>query len=77
MEDQKLLSAIEEGVSKGVPMDFIAYSLVRAGWPRQRVEAAVEGGMLLALSLKTSLVMSEWPSFIRSAEATSSMSTCP
>ena len=42
MEDARLKAAIEEGVSKGVPLDFIAYSLTRAGWPKQIVEEAVE-----------------------------------
>jgi ATP-binding cassette subfamily B protein len=40
-QEQRLFQAIEEGVSKGVPMEFIAYSLSRAGWPRQVVESAV------------------------------------
>jgi ATP-binding cassette subfamily B protein len=40
-QEQRLTLAIEEGVSKGVPMEFIAYSLTRAGWPRQVVEDAV------------------------------------
>src|SRR5947209_4556691 len=37
MLDQNLKQAIEEGVSKGVPMEFIAYSLTRAGWPHDVV----------------------------------------
>lgn len=40
-QQQRLFLAIEEGVSKGVPMEFIAYSLTRAGWPRNAVEDAV------------------------------------
>jgi len=40
-QKQRLFLAIEEGVSKGVPMEFIAYSLTRAGWPRNVVEDAV------------------------------------
>jgi hypothetical protein len=40
-QNQRLYQAIEEGVSKGVPMDFIAYSLTRAGWPNQVVEQAI------------------------------------
>jgi ABC-type bacteriocin/lantibiotic exporter with double-glycine peptidase domain len=46
MEDQRLQKAIEEGVAKGVPVDFITYSLVRAGWPQQMVQDAVDGWML-------------------------------
>lgn len=42
MPEQRLQLAIEEGVSKGVPMQFIAYSLTRAGWPKAVVEEAVE-----------------------------------
>jgi ABC-type bacteriocin/lantibiotic exporter with double-glycine peptidase domain len=42
MEDERLKSAIEEGVSKGVPLDFIAYSLGRAGWPKQIVQEAID-----------------------------------
>ncbi len=41
MADQRLIQAIEEGVSKGVPMEFIAYSLTRAGWPKVVVDDAV------------------------------------
>jgi ATP-binding cassette subfamily B protein len=40
-QEQRLTLAIEEGVSKGVPLEFIAYSLTRAGWPKQVVEDAV------------------------------------
>ncbi len=42
MENQKLIAAIDEGVAKGVPMDFIAYSLTRAGWPAQMVADAID-----------------------------------
>jgi ABC-type multidrug transport system fused ATPase/permease subunit len=42
MQDQRLKQAIEEGVSKGVPVDFIAYSLQRAGWPKDMVNEAIE-----------------------------------
>src|ERR1039458_2874113 len=42
MQDQKLIQAIEEGIAKGVPVDFIAYSLTRAGWPQQMVSEAVD-----------------------------------
>lgn len=42
MEDQRLYQAIEEGVSKGVPMEFIAYSLKRAGWPSHVVDDSVD-----------------------------------
>ncbi len=41
MADQRLMMAIEEGVSKGVPMEFIVYSLTKAGWPKLVVEDAV------------------------------------
>jgi ABC-type bacteriocin/lantibiotic exporter with double-glycine peptidase domain len=46
MQDQRLQKAIEEGVSKGVPVDFIAYSLNRAGWPQQMVKEAIDSWML-------------------------------
>lgn len=42
MQDERLKKAIEEGISKGAPVDFIAYSLVRAGWPRQMVNEAID-----------------------------------
>lgn len=40
MQDQRLKLAIDEGVSKGVPMDFITYSLKRGGWPAEMVDLA-------------------------------------
>lgn len=46
MQDQRLQKAIEEGVAKGVPVDFITYSLNRAGWPQQMVQEAVDNWML-------------------------------
>jgi ABC-type bacteriocin/lantibiotic exporter with double-glycine peptidase domain len=46
MQDQRLKKAIEEGVAKGVPVDFIAYSLNRAGWPQQMVKEAIDSWML-------------------------------
>lgn len=42
---EQLKQAIEEGVAKGVPMDFIAYSLKRAGWPEQMVNEVVDNWM--------------------------------
>lgn len=42
MQEQQLKQAIEEGVSKGVPVDFIAYSLNRAGWPQDMVAEAID-----------------------------------
>jgi len=42
MEDARLKISIEEGVSKGVPLDFIGYSLTRAGWPKQMVQDAID-----------------------------------
>lgn len=42
MDDRRLKISIEEGVSKGVPLDFIAYSLNRAGWPMQMVQEAID-----------------------------------
>ncbi|MDB5164998.1 MAG: putative Xenobiotic-transporting ATPase [Candidatus Saccharibacteria bacterium] len=45
MQDQRLQKAIEEGVAKGVPVDFIAYSLTRAGWPQQMVKESIDAWM--------------------------------
>jgi len=46
-QDQvRLNAAIEEGVSKGVPVDFIAYSLTRAGWPQDMVKEALDTWLL-------------------------------
>jgi ABC-type multidrug transport system fused ATPase/permease subunit len=42
MDNQRLKQAIEEGIAKGVPVDFISYSLVRAGWPANLVKEAVD-----------------------------------
>jgi ATP-binding cassette subfamily B protein/subfamily B ATP-binding cassette protein MsbA len=42
MDDKRLAKAIEEGVSKGAPVDFIEYSLIRAGWPKQMVTEAID-----------------------------------
>lgn len=45
-QNERLKLAIEEGVSKGVPMDYIAYSLKRAGWPVQLVDRATNDWQL-------------------------------
>jgi ABC-type multidrug transport system fused ATPase/permease subunit len=42
MEKQRLRQAIEEGVTKGIPVDFIAYSLKRAGWPKDMVDETMD-----------------------------------
>jgi ABC-type multidrug transport system fused ATPase/permease subunit len=42
MDGAKLEAAIQEGVSKGVPLNFIRYSLIRAGWPQQIVGEAID-----------------------------------
>lgn len=41
-QEQRLKQAIEEGVSKGVPVDFISYSLQRAGWPKEMVNETID-----------------------------------
>lgn len=46
MHDQRLQHAIEEGIAKGVPVDFIAYSLNRAGWPQAMVTEAIDRWLL-------------------------------
>ena len=46
MEKERLKKSIDEGVSKGVPMDFISYSLVRAGWPEEMVTGAINEWLL-------------------------------
>ena len=45
-QNEQLLRAVDEGVSKGVPMDFIGYSLKRAGWPQAMVDQALNDWML-------------------------------
>lgn len=60
MQDQRLKLAIDEGVSKGVPMDFIAYSLKRAGWPEQLVKEAVDQWLLENGRLQKTTVFSQW-----------------
>jgi ABC-type multidrug transport system fused ATPase/permease subunit len=45
-QEQKLKQAIEEGVAKGVPVDFISYSLQRAGWPKDMVSEAIEAWLV-------------------------------
>jgi ATP-binding cassette, subfamily B, bacterial len=59
-QDQRLKAAIEEGVSKGVPMDFIAYSLKRAGWPEQMVREAIDHWLLENGRSQKTTVFSEW-----------------
>jgi ATP-binding cassette subfamily B protein len=46
MQDERLKKAIEEGISKGVPIDFIAYSLTKAGWPQKMVSETIETWLL-------------------------------
>lgn len=46
MQDERLNKAIEEGIAKGVPVDFIAYSLTRAGWPQDMVKDAIDQWLL-------------------------------
>lgn len=46
MQDERLKKAIEEGIAKGVPVDFIAYSLNRAGWPQGMVKEAIDQWLL-------------------------------
>lgn len=46
MHDERLKAAIEEGVAKGVPVDFIVYSLNKAGWPQQMVNDAMNQWLL-------------------------------
>lgn len=46
MQEERLKQAIEEGVAKGVPVDFISYSLVKAGWPQGMVKEAIDKWML-------------------------------
>ncbi len=60
MEDQRLQKAIEEGVAKGVPVDFITYSLNRAGWPRQMVQEAVDNWMLQNGRRQTTTEFAAW-----------------
>jgi ABC-type bacteriocin/lantibiotic exporter with double-glycine peptidase domain len=46
MQDERLKRAIEEGIAKGVPVDFIAYSLTRAGWPQDMVKESIDQWLL-------------------------------
>ncbi len=46
MQEETLLKAIDEGVSKGVPVDYIAYSLEQAGWPTQMIKDVVNKWLL-------------------------------
>jgi ABC-type bacteriocin/lantibiotic exporter with double-glycine peptidase domain len=60
MENERLQKAIEEGVAKGVPVDFITYSLNRAGWPREMVQEAVDSWMLANGRKQKTTGFSEW-----------------
>lgn len=60
MEDERLKRAIEEGVSKGVPVDFIAYSLTRAGWPKQMVTDAMESWLMANGRHQQTTGFTEW-----------------
>lgn len=59
-QNQRLLQAIDEGVSKGVPMDFISYSLIRAGWPKQMVNDAVNEWLLKNGRTQKTTAFGEW-----------------
>lgn len=59
-QNQRLYLAIEEGVSKGVPMDFITYSLTRAGWPHQVVEEGIARWRLANGREQKSTVFKDW-----------------
>ena len=39
--ENKIQIAIDEGISKGIPIDYIAYSLERAGWPTQMIQEEI------------------------------------
>ncbi|HEY5441995.1 MAG TPA: ABC transporter ATP-binding protein [Candidatus Saccharimonadales bacterium] len=60
MQDQRLKQAIEEGVAKGVPVDFIAYSLNRAGWPQQMVKESIDTWMLENGRRQTTTEFKSW-----------------
>ncbi len=60
MENKRLKQAIDEGVSKGVPMDFISYSLRRAGWPEQMVKQSVDAWLLENGRSQKTTQFSEW-----------------
>ncbi len=60
MQNQKLKQAIEEGVAKGIPIDFITYSLERAGWPTQMVHEATELWLLENGRSHKTTVFKEW-----------------
>ncbi len=60
MQDARLKQAIEEGVAKGVPMDFIAYSLRRAGWPAEMVQETVDNWMLANGRSHTTTEFKSW-----------------
>jgi ABC-type bacteriocin/lantibiotic exporter with double-glycine peptidase domain len=60
MQDKRLISAIEEGVSKGAPIDFISYSLVRAGWPMEMVNEAVDAWLKQNGRLQKTTEFKEW-----------------
>lgn len=60
MQDPRLKLAIDEGVSKGVPMDFITYSLKRGGWPAEMVDIAVNTWLLQNGRSQKRLGFKEW-----------------
>ncbi|MFI5271268.1 MAG: ABC transporter transmembrane domain-containing protein, partial [Candidatus Saccharimonadales bacterium] len=60
MQDKRLIGAIEEGVSKGAPIDFISYSLVRAGWPTEMVNEAVDTWLKQNGRLQKTTEFKEW-----------------
>ena len=41
MHSDKLQKLIEEGVSKGIPIDYISYSLEKAGWPTGMIKEEI------------------------------------
>lgn len=60
MDDTRLHKAIEEGVAKGVPVDFIYYSLTRAGWPKDMVRDAIDNWMKANGRKQTTTEFTAW-----------------
>lgn len=59
-QEQRLKQAIEEGIAKGVPVDFISYSLQRAGWPKDMVNEAIEAWLAANGRSQKTTEFNEW-----------------
>lgn len=59
-QEERLKKAIEEGIAKGVPVDFISYSLQRAGWPKDMVNETIDSWLQANGRKQKTTEFTEW-----------------